>query len=812
MAPSMPPVNPKSKIQNPKSPDPWGAGINGPSPAVPELPADVARDAGATEISVSGLQAKIAQGYTMVMGASGTPITGGFLVDLGEFNRKMMGLNAVKNYEKMVRSDGQVRGLLNALEWPIQEARWTIEPVPDKDLGPGQTKGKAKEVSDFVRENLMGGMEWRTERGGWASQSFKEVLKICLDYLTFGCKVAELVHTVDGAKLRLRRIADREPLTYYRWHTDPSVVDPTLPANVYDDGETLQAVQQYGYRGSKFITPILPVDKILRITFNQRGANFWGIPPTRAMYPDWFLKSTLKRIDAICCERTSLGVPVILLPPGASAQDKTAAYNFVTQLAAHEKAGLVLPSGSKFEIVGTEGHLKEIIPSMEYADMQMARSINAMFMNIGGQRGMGSGRAQSESQTNFFALGLQAVADQIAMTIRNDVVRPLVAMNFGEDAPVPMVGAENVQARGLEQKAQIISQLAQQGAWVSDRGSINQDRHELGYPEFENTDLVLARGVTIQGVNDPVTVQSQMPQEQGTGHSGQGTEPGSQKSKGKSQNAKLAAEEVDGARLSVTGKNFRTFKSDYWPEPVHPSQAHIDFASIQQAMATGEDRIAAILKGPARAGVIDDIAAQAVAQLKDGKRPSELTFAHDEALEAALETEIKRVYDVIRKATRREFERQWRAKFNSEFRIQNSELLSSRPEAPAPELIAEGTVQEVVNRFAAAARNLANDLEEDEFTDDVFVNALHRLADSNMDRIAAEASRDAMRDARADEFGDAGIGAPPDVDLSDICEGGEACRCMPYADLTESPVVWRRSALLDQNTCGPCMNADGAEI
>jgi len=253
----------------------------------------------------------------------------------------------------------------------------------------------------------------------------------------------------------------------------------------------------------------------------------------------------------------------------------------------------VLPSGSKFEIVGTEGHLKEIIPSMEYADMQMARSINAMFMNIGGQRGMGSGRAQSESQTNFFALGLQAVADQIAMTIRNDVVRPLVAMNFGEDAPVPMVGAENVQARGLEQKAQIISQLAQQGAWVSDRGSINQDRHELGYPEFENTDLVLARGVTIQGVNDPVTVQSQMPQEQGTGHSGQGTEPGSQKSKGKSQNAKLAAEEVDGARLSVTGKNFRTFKSDYWPEPVHPSQAHIDFASIQQAMATGEDRIAA---------------------------------------------------------------------------------------------------------------------------------------------------------------------------------------------------------------------------
>ena len=55
----------------------------------------------------------------------------------------------------------------------------------------------------------------------------------------------------------------------------------------------------------------------------------------------------------------------------------------------------------------------------------------------------------------------------------------------------------------------------------------------------------------------------------------------------------------------------------------------------------------------------------------------------------------------------------------------------------------------------------------------------------NMDRIAMEAARDAMRDARTDEFQATGI--PADA-------------------------TWRRSALLDQNTCGPCMDADGAEI
>jgi hypothetical protein len=110
---------------------------------------------------------------------------------------------------------------------------------------------------------------------------------------------------------------------------------------------------------------------------------------------------------------------------------------------------------------------------------------------------------------------------------------------------------------------------------------------------------------------------------------------------------------------------------------------------------------------------------------------------------------------------------------------------------------------------------VANDLEADEIgslDDDVFVNALHQLADGFIDRAAAEASRDAMRGARNDELGEAGIGEPPDADLSAICEGGDACRCVPYADLTEWPVVWRRSALLDQNTCGPCANADGSEI
>ena len=60
---------------------------------------------------------------------------------------------------------------------------------------------------------------------------------------------------------------------------------------------------------------LLPTDKACIFTHDQEGANFWGIPLTRAMYPHWFVKKHLERIDAIACERNSLGVPMIMLPP-----------------------------------------------------------------------------------------------------------------------------------------------------------------------------------------------------------------------------------------------------------------------------------------------------------------------------------------------------------------------------------------------------------------------------------------------------------------------------------------------------------------
>jgi hypothetical protein len=450
-------------------------------------------------ISVGAYTERIRQGWVPVMGLPGTPITAGFIRDLGEYNPKLEGLNGIWTYQEMRRGDGQVAGTLRACKLPILSAKWEIVAGDVRGplsvvSGPRTTDNgqRAKEVAQFIRENLFNGLEWQDSRGSWHTQDWKDVVRCALRMQDFGAACYEEVMAIDGDRIRVRRMADRQALTFYRWHTDPHAVDPSLPPFIYDDGETLYALEQWGYRSNRFEYVLLPTDKACIFTHDQEGANFWGIPLTRAMYPHWFVKKHLERIDAMACERNSLGVPMIMLPPNPSKQDVQTAQKWVTQLAAHEKTGLSLPNGAEFKLVGIEGRIREILPSIQYHKQQIATSCLAMFMELG-QTQSGS-RALGESQTDFFLLATQNTADYIAHQIRNSTIRRLVQWNFGPDAPVPHLVPANVQARSIDTMAAIINQLAQAGAWVSDRASVNRARNELGFEDYVDKESIGSSG------------------------------------------------------------------------------------------------------------------------------------------------------------------------------------------------------------------------------------------------------------------------------------------------------------------------------
>ena len=395
-------------------------------------------------------------------GVVGTPIFGGLLKDLGEYNPQLEGLAALRTYERMRRSDAQVAATLLVCELPIRAATWEVRPASDAPAD--------REIAQFVRENLFGGLEYVSPSGVKVSQSWDDVLRNALLMLAFGVAAHEEIYAVDGARVRLARLAPRLPITFYRWLTD-------------SDGETLLALNQYGYRNASFESVEIPADRLAVFTFNQEGANFFGRSILRPAYMHWYIKHQLYRIDAIAGERNGLGVPTIEQGEDASKEDRQAAAKWVTQLAAHEKTGLSLPHGWKFSLKGVEGNVRDLYNSIQHHNIEISRTALAFFMNLGLGPRAGGNRALGESQTDFFFLALQATADQIARTITWTAVKQLVDYNWDGVTRYPQLVVANLRARRLDQVLEALARLAQTGVLAPYPELTQHIRRELGLPQ-----------------------------------------------------------------------------------------------------------------------------------------------------------------------------------------------------------------------------------------------------------------------------------------------------------------------------------------
>jgi len=362
----------------------------------------------------------------------------------------------------MRRSDAQVAATLLACELPIRAANWEVRPASDSDFD--------REVAAFIRNNLFGGLEYESATGVKTTQCWDDVLRNALLMLAFGASAHEEIYAVDGERIRLARLAPRLPVTFYRWITD-------------EDGETLVALNQYGYKNANFMNVEIPAERLAVFTFNQEGANFFGRSMLRPAYMHWYIKSQLYRIDAIAGERNGLGIPTIEQGPNPSQEDREAAALWVQQLAAHEKTGLSLPSGWKFSLQGVAGNVRDLYNSIQHHNIEISRVALAFFMNLGmGARSSGN-RALGESQTDFFFLAVQATAEYVARLLTATAVKRLVDFNWENVEQYPVVRVANLRSRNFNQVLTSLAQLAQAGV-VSPFPELAQYvARELGLPE-----------------------------------------------------------------------------------------------------------------------------------------------------------------------------------------------------------------------------------------------------------------------------------------------------------------------------------------
>lgn len=348
-----------------------------------------------------------------------------FAVDPNEQTPELMWPQSIQVYDSMRRTDGQVAGLLRACTLPILSANWDLD---TEDVRP--------EVEALVRSELgimpKGKSRRRRRREGI---NWLEHLRMALLCLPYGHMPFEQVYQVgppnpgqEGVGLdeviHLRKLSPRMPRTLTEIRVDR------------DGGLAGVSQTPIEIAPGRYKDVFIPVDRLVFYAIEREGADWTGNSMLRASYKHWFIKDMLLRISAQVVERNGMGVPVMSFDETVEGASRAEAERAVQDFRSGATAGLVKPVGTSFELVGVSGSTVDAIPLINLHDQAMTKSSLAMFMDLGHDSGA---RSLGDTFVDFFTASLQSVADSIAETATEHIIRDLVEWNFGPDEAYPLL-------------------------------------------------------------------------------------------------------------------------------------------------------------------------------------------------------------------------------------------------------------------------------------------------------------------------------------------------------------------------------------
>lgn len=350
-----------------------------------------------------------------IVSGSGLPGWNAFIDDV-EYVPELRWPNSVYVYDQM-RNDSQIAGIWSGLTLPIRRYHWMIDPL---DAEGRVVQQLAQDLGLPIK-----GTDKPANRRSHRTFSFDRHLAHALLAPVYGHMFFSQVGEYRDADSywHLTQISPRMPKTIGEINVDET------------SGRLISIKQNIGWN-----PPVIKVPQLVAYVWEQEGANFVGRSMLRPLYRDWLIKDRLLRVDAIKHERNGVGIPIIEAPPGATPAQMDAMDAMAQEYKVGERAGGVLPNGSRLSLVGTSGSLPDTIGSIRYLDEAMARSLLMMFLQLG-QTETGS-RALGEEFVDYTALAQEALALWFVEDFNLQIIENWVDWNFGEDANVPALTFE----------------------------------------------------------------------------------------------------------------------------------------------------------------------------------------------------------------------------------------------------------------------------------------------------------------------------------------------------------------------------------
>ncbi|WP_051637054.1 phage portal protein family protein [Rhodococcus sp. UNC363MFTsu5.1] len=371
---------------------------------------------------------------------------------------------AVHTYSRMLKEDGRVSSVIQAIGLPIRRTAWRIDP-----------NGARDEVTAFVADNLGLPIASAEPVGRPRSKgrfSWGQHLQAALLMLPYGHSYFEQRYRVVGegrtARFHLHKLAPRPQKTIAK-------------ITVALDGGLESITQNPPARAGTVVAGIeereIPVSRLVAYVRDPEPGVWTGSSLLRPAYKHWLLKDEMMRIQAATARRNGMGIPVGTAANEGDQVEVNQMQKLASGLRGGMASGVGLAKGQELALLGVQGNLPDMQQSIEYHDKQIALAGLAHFLNL--DRGGSYSLASVLNDT--FVQSVQTFAESISDIANAHIVEDLVDINFRPDEPAPRIVFDEIGSR-QDATAAALAMLVQAGLLEPDEALKISVRQMIGVP------------------------------------------------------------------------------------------------------------------------------------------------------------------------------------------------------------------------------------------------------------------------------------------------------------------------------------------
>lgn len=389
-------------------------------------------------------------------GTTGTEVYSGYSSE--EYLQKLRHSQQADEFDKMRRSDPQIKMCLSAVKNPIKGAEPVISIESDDPKYDAHVR--------LVKYNLFEGMQ----------TNWDKFLRECLTVIEFGNAPFEITHknvlkSPIGTHTGLKDVSWRSPRTIEQF-------------NVHKDG-SLKSINQYAYGDLESVNEI-SAEFLMVLGLEVEGSNYEGISLLRPCYGNWFRKNENLKINSIGIEKFAVPTPTVTVPKGVEGTEEyDALVEALEHYVNHEKNYLILPEGWEVNFNSNTYDPEKVDSTIDKEDSRMVKAFLANFLELG-SGGSGGSYALSNDLSDFFLSGIEYIAKHIADNINDKIIKPLIIMNFGEQEVYPKLKFEGISDKAGKELAEIIRMLVEKKVLTPDDKLEETMRKRLKLPEMSD--------------------------------------------------------------------------------------------------------------------------------------------------------------------------------------------------------------------------------------------------------------------------------------------------------------------------------------